>query len=240
MSDAPIVEARGLIKTYRKGGSEIRPLDGLDLDVAEGELLAVMGPSGSGKSTLLHIIGGIDGADAGRCRVGDLEVTAMREAELCAFRASRVGFIFQVFNLVPVLTARENVELPLRLLALDGGRRRRQVQTALELVGLADRADHLPSQLSGGQEQRVAIARALVTDPDIIIADEPTGDLDQASGEQVVEILVSLSRDQGKTILMVTHDAAKARRADRILYFDKGRLSEEPSSTTARQRAEAR
>ena len=234
MSDRPIVEARGLVKSYRKGQIEIRPLDGLDLEVAEGEFLAVMGPSGSGKSTLLHIIGGIDSADSGRCQVGDLEVTAMNEAALCAFRASSVGFIFQVFNLVPVLSARENVELPLRLLSVDRARRRRQVDTALEVVGLADRADHLPSQLSGGQEQRVAIARALATDPRIIIADEPTGDLDQASGEQVIEILRSLSADHGKTVIMVTHDAIKAEQADRIRYFLNGQLSDEPPWRTPR------
>lgn len=150
----------------------------------------------------------------------------MKESELCAFRAGNVGFIFQVFNLVPVLTARENVALPLRLLALDRARRKQQVDTALGIVGLSDRADHLPSQLSGGQEQRVAIARALVTDPKIIIADEPTGDLDQESGDQIIDILCQLSADHGKTIIMVTHDPAKAERADRILYFDKGALTD--------------
>lgn len=227
MTERPIVEARGLVKSYKRGVNEIQVLTGLDLDVASGEFVALMGPSGSGKSTLLHIIGGIDKTDAGSCRVGELEVTTMKESALCAFRAANVGFIFQVFNLVPVLTARENVALPLRLLALDRARRREQVEVALDIVGLSDRADHLPSQLSGGQEQRVAIARALVTDPKIIIADEPTGDLDQDSGDQVVEILRSLSADHGKTILMVTHDAAKARRADRILHFHKGRLSDE-------------
>lgn len=235
MMAAPIVEARGLVKVYRRGSAEIRVLNGLDLDVPEGEFLALMGPSGSGKSTLLHVIGGIDRADGGRCRVGDLEVTSMRESELCRFRASSVGFIFQVFNLVPVLTARENVALPLRLLALDRARRRRQVETALEIVGLSDRADHLPSQLSGGQEQRVAIARALATDPRIIIADEPTGDLDQESGDQIIEILRRLATDHGKTILMVSHDLAKAERADRILHFHRGVLVDhDPRRATVR------
>jgi putative ABC transport system ATP-binding protein len=239
MTAASIVEARGVVKVYHRGGAEIRVLDGLDLDVTEGEFLALMGPSGSGKSTLLHIIGGIDRADAGRCRVGGLEVTSMREAELCRFRASSVGFIFQVYNLVPVLTARENVALPLRLLALDRARRRRQVETALEIVGLSDRADHLPSQLSGGQEQRVAIARALATDPRIIIADEPTGDLDQESGDQVIEILRRLATDHGKTIVMVTHDLAKAERADRILHFSRGVLVDRDARRPSVQPAEA-
>lgn len=226
MTERPIVEARSLAKSYKKGATTIQVLNGLDLDVAQGEFLALMGPSGSGKSTLLHIIGGIDRADAGTCRVGDLEVTSMKESALCAFRAAQVGFIFQVFNLVPVLTARENIALPLRLLALDRNRRQKQVDTALEIVGLSDRADHLPSQLSGGQEQRVAIARALVSDPKLIIADEPTGDLDQESGDQIVEILAQLSADHDKTILMVTHDPLKAERANRILYFRGGKLSD--------------
>ena len=227
MTERPIVEARGLVKTYHKGSNEIRPLDSLDLDVSVGEFLVVMGPSGSGKSTLLHIIGGLDRPDAGTCRVGDNEVTAMSEGQLCSFRASSVGFIFQVFNLVPVLTARENVELPLRLLAVSRTRRKQQVETALEIVGLSDRADHLPSQLSGGQEQRVAIARALVTDPEIIIADEPTGDLDQETGGGVVTILASLSADHGKTVIMVTHDPILADRGDRIVYLHQGKLVDE-------------
>lgn len=226
MNNQPIVEVHGLVKTYIKGETEIRALDGLDLKVASGELLALMGPSGSGKSTLLHIIGGIDKPDAGTCSVGDFDVSGMREGDLCAFRAANIGFIFQSYNLIPVLTAHENVELPLRLLPVSASRRRAQVETALEIVGLSDRADHLPGQLSGGQEQRVAVARALATDPQIILADEPTGDLDEESGDEIVEILRSLSSDYGKTIIMVTHDAAKAERADRILYFDHGRLSD--------------
>jgi putative ABC transport system ATP-binding protein len=221
----PIVEAVGLIKTYSKGKTEIRPLDGLDLTVTRGEFLALMGPSGSGKSTLLHIIGGVDKPDAGYCRVGDTELTSMSERQLCTFRAANVGFVFQSFNLLPVLTARENVDLPLRLLSLSAPRRRQQVQAALDIVGLSNRADHLPSELSGGEEQRVAIARALVTDPAIIIADEPTGDLDDEAGDQIVGVLRRLSSEHEKTVIMVTHDGSKAERAGRILYFSKGRLT---------------
>ena len=224
MSDRPIVEARGLVKTYHKGEAEIRPLNGLDLDVERGEFLALMGPSGSGKSTLLHIIGGLDKPDVGTCRIGDVEVSTMGEKDLCDFRAANVGFVFQVYNLVPVLTARDNVELPLRLLAVSKARRRSQVATALGMVDMADRADHLPSELSGGEEQRVAIARALVTDPQIIIADEPTGDLDEESSRQVVDILAVLSAEHHKTVIMVTHDPETAERANRIMYLHKGRL----------------
>jgi putative ABC transport system ATP-binding protein len=224
VSERPVVEARSVVKTYRKGTTVIRPVNGIDLDVMPGEFVALMGPSGSGKSTLLHLIGGLDRPDAGRIRVGDVEVSAMDEKALCRFRASHVGFVFQVYNLVPVLTARENVELPLRLLAVSRARRRRQVDSALAVVQIADRANHLPSELSGGEEQRVAIARALVTDPQIIIADEPTGDLDEVSGGQVVDILARLSADYRKTVIMVTHNPDAAERADRILYLHRGRL----------------
>ncbi len=234
MSDRPIVEARALVKTYRKGATVIRPIDGLDLEVPEGELLALMGPSGSGKSTLLHLLGGLDRPDQGSCRVGDVEVSAMGEAALCDFRAANVGFVFQSFNLVPVLTARENVELPLRLLAVSGHKRRQQVDAALRVVGLAERADHLPGELSGGEEQRVAIARAIATDPRVIIADEPTGDLDEESGDLVLDVLRALSSDHGKTVIMVTHDPRMAERADRVLYFDRGRLSDAPARSRSR------
>jgi len=226
MSNESIVEAHGLVKVYRRGDHEIRPLDGLDMEVTNGEFLSLVGPSGSGKSTLLHMIGGLDKADEGTCRVGDSELSSMSERELSIFRAANVGFIFQTFNLVPILTAYENVELPLRLLSLSASRRREQVNAVLDIVGLSDRASHLPSQLSGGQEQRVAVARALVTDPRIVIADEPTGDLDEDSSEQVSGILRTLSSAHGKTIIMVTHDADMAARADRTLYFNRGRLSE--------------
>jgi len=236
VSERPIVEARGLVKTYHKGDAEIRPLNGLDLDVGQGEFLALMGPSGSGKSTLLHVIGGLDKPDAGTCRIGEVEVTAMGERDLCDFRAANVGFVFQVYNLVPVLTARDNIELPLRLLAVSKARRRSQVATALGMVGIADRADHLPSELSGGEEQRVAIARALVTDPQIIIADEPTGDLDEESSGQVVDILAALSAEHHKTVIMVTHDPETAERANRIMYLHKGRLLDRnPRETTVKE-----
>jgi putative ABC transport system ATP-binding protein len=235
MSSPSILDAQRLVKIYRRGSSEIRPVDGLDLVVPEKQFLALMGPSGSGKSTLLHLLGGIDRPDSGSVSVGGRDLGGLGEHELCSFRAANVGFVFQSFNLVPVLTARENVELPLRLLSLSATRRRKQVDVALEIVGLADRADHLPTQLSGGQEQRVAIARALATDPKIVLADEPTGNLDEDSKEQLVGILRALASEQGKTIVMVTHDHAMAQRADRVLYFKKGRLSE----TNPRASAEA-
>jgi putative ABC transport system ATP-binding protein len=227
MSEQPLVYAEGLVKTYKKGDAEIKPLNGLDVTVSPGEFLALMGPSGSGKSTLLHVVGGIDKPDSGTCRVADCDLTQMSESQLCSFRSAHIGFVFQSFNLIPVLTAFENVELPLRILPVSAKRRRAQVRTALEIVGLADRADHLPSQLSGGQEQRVAIARALATDPAIVLADEPTGDLDEESGTDVVAMLRELCADQGKTVIMVTHDGSKAAYAHRTLYFDHGRLSEE-------------
>ena len=224
MTSRPVVEAHNLVKIYRRGETEIRPLDGLDLAVGSGEFLALMGPSGSGKSTLLHVLGGLDKPDAGQCRVGEAELSSMKEGQLCAFRAANIGFVFQVFNLLPVLTARENVELPLRLLALSATRRRTQVELALSVVGLADRADHLPSQLSGGEEQRVAIARALVTDPQIILADEPTGDLDDETGDQVVGILRTLSSEHGKTVIMVTHDERVADHCQRIVRLRDGEI----------------
>ena len=226
MSEQPLVYAEGLVKTYQKGDTEIKPLDGLDLRVPAGEFLALMGPSGSGKSTLLHVVGGIDKPDSGTCRVADHDLTKMSERQLCSFRSANIGFVFQSFNLIPVLTTYENIELPLRILPVSAKRRRAQVQTALEIVGLADRATHLPSQLSGGEQQRVAIARALATDPAIVLADEPTGDLDEESGTEIVAMLRALSADQGKTVIMVTHDGMKAEYADRILYFDHGRLSQ--------------
>ncbi|MEM8885548.1 MAG: ABC transporter ATP-binding protein [Planctomycetota bacterium] len=231
---SPIVRASGLVKSYGRGDRAIRPLNGLDLQVPEQELLALMGPSGSGKSTLLHVIGGLDQPDEGRCEVKGVDLATLSEGRLCDFRAAHIGFVFQSFNLMPVLSAYENVALPLRRMSLDRKRRREQVEAALELVGLADRSHHKPSQLSGGQEQRVAIARALAIDPQIIIADEPTGDLDENSSWQVVEILRALSREHGKTIIMVTHDRAVASCADRVLYFGHGKLhASEPQTTFA-------
>ena len=233
---SPIVQATGLVKVYGKGEREIRPLDGLDLLVPEREFLALMGPSGSGKSTLLHIIGGLDLPDEGQCQVKGVDLTELSERQLSDFRASRIGFVFQSFNLLPVFSAWENVALPLRRMSLDRRRRREQVDAALDLMGLTDRADHMPSQLSGGQEQRVAIARALAIDPQIIIADEPTGDLDETAGWEIVEILRALSREHGKTIVMVTHDRAVASCADRILYFGHGQLHDtEPQVAVVRE-----
>ncbi len=221
-----VVQARDLVKTYRKGGYEIHPLDGVSLDVTEGEFVAVMGPSGSGKSTLLHIMGGVDRPDSGTCRVADVELSGMKESQLCGFRSANIGFVFQAFNLIPVLSAADNVELPLRLFSMTAERRRKQVKPALESVGLNDRADHFPAQLSGGQEQRVAIARALVTDPKLILADEPTGNLDADSSDDIVQILRRLVSEYNKTIIMVTHDASKAAIADRIFTLQNGSLTE--------------
>ena len=205
-----IVSIRRLSKIYGAGETEIRALDDVSLDIEFGEFLALMGPSGSGKSTLLHIIAGIDRPTEGECHVQGVDVAKLSESELADWRNQNVGFIFQTFNLIPVLTASENVELPLLLTAVAPPRRREMVATALDLVGLSDRARHLPGQLSGGQEQRVAIARAIVTDPNLIVADEPTGNLDAHSAESVLEILRALSCEVGKTVIMVTHDPRAA------------------------------
>jgi putative ABC transport system ATP-binding protein len=219
-----LVSAQGLLKRYRKGSEEIRPVNGLDVEIAEGELLAIRGPSGSGKGTLLNLLGGLDRPDAGRVSVGGAELGTMSEGELCRFRNLSVGFVFQVFHLVPVLSALENVELPLRLMRLSAKRRREQARTALELVGLSDRTTHRPDELSGGQQQRVAIARAIATDPKLLLADEPTGDLDERSGEEIMELFLALNAQHHKTVVMVTHDSAKAARATRQLYFHDGKL----------------
>jgi putative ABC transport system ATP-binding protein len=208
-----IVSIRQLSKIYGEGETEVRALDDVSLDIEFGEFLALMGPSGSGKSTLLHIIAGID-----------VDVAKLNESQLADWRNQNVGFIFQTFNLIPVLTAAENVELPLLLTAVPPPRRREMVATALDLVGLSDRAHHLPRQLSGGQEQRVAIARAFVTDPNLIVADEPTGNLDAHSAEAVLEILRALSCEAGKTVIMVTHDPRAASQGTRSLHLEKGRL----------------
>ncbi len=220
----PIVTIHSLSKVYRQGDTEIAALDDVSLDIAQGEFLSLMGPSGSGKSTLLHIIAGIDRPTSGECSVGGVSVTALDDSQLADWRNQNVGFVFQSFNLIPVLTAYENVELPLLLMDLSGARRKELVHTALELVGLADRARHLPKQMSGGQEQRVAIARSIVTDPKLVVADEPTGNLDSASADAVLEILRALSRSTGKTVIMVTHDPRAASYGSKTIHLEKGKL----------------
>ena len=225
MADNPVVVIRGLSKLYKQGEINVTALDNVSLDIAAGEFLTLMGPSGSGKSTLLHIIAGIDRPTHGQCFVQNIDVTQLNESQLADWRNQNVGFVFQTFNLLPVLTAFENVELPLLLTRLSSKQRRQQVRTALELVGLADRERHLPRQLSGGQEQRVAIARALVTDPSLLVADEPTGNLDAQSAQEVLGILQSLSRTAGKTVIMVTHDPKAAAYGSRTIHLEKGELT---------------
>ena len=220
-----IVAIRNLSKIYQQGEIKVTALHDITLSIAAGEFLALMGPSGSGKSTLLHIIAGIDRPTSGECRVQDVLVTDLNESQLADWRNQNVGFVFQTFNLIPVLTAYENVELPLLLMQLSSAKRRELVLTALDLVGLADRRTHLPRQLSGGQEQRVAIARALVTDPRLIVADEPTGNLDHQSAEDVLQILKTLSGSAGKTVIMVTHDPRAAAYGSRSIHLEKGELS---------------
>ena len=219
-----VVMIRELSKLYRQGEINVTALNNICLDIRMGEFLALMGPSGSGKSTLLHIIAGIDRPTNGQCIVQGVDVTRLNESELADWRNQNVGFVFQTFNLIPVLTAYENVELPLLLTRLGRGERRKRVLTALELVGLADRARHLPKQLSGGQEQRAAIARALVTDPSLVVADEPTGNLDSQSAQDVLTILQALSRSAGKTVIMVTHDPKAAAFGSRSIHLEKGEL----------------
>ncbi len=225
-----IVEIRNLCKTYQRGSQLIPVLQDIDLDIDEGEFLALMGPSGSGKTTLLNLIAGIDKADCGSIRIGGIEITALAETELAAWRANNVGFIFQFYNLIPVLTAFENVELPLLLTGLSKGERRTHVETALRVVNLADRMDHYPGELSGGQQQRVAIARAVVTDPTILVADEPTGDLDRDSANDVLDLMERLVHELGKTIIMVTHDPRAAHKAHQIKHLDKGVLNAHPQT----------
>jgi putative ABC transport system ATP-binding protein len=221
-----LIECRGLTREYRKGENIIRPLDGLDLDIPRGDFLALMGPSGSGKTTLLNLIAGIDSPTEGSLVVDGVDLATLSRNKLAAWRSEHVGYVFQLYNLVPVLTAYENVELPLLLFPMSRGERRRRVIDALERVGIADRADHFPRQLSGGQEQRVAVARAIVTDPTILVADEPTGDLDKPSAHAVMTLLQRLNRELGKTIIMVTHDPKTTDYAERTLHLDKGRLVE--------------
>jgi putative ABC transport system ATP-binding protein len=222
-----LVRVREVHKTFSRGGEKIDVLQGLDLEVGKGEFLALMGPSGSGKSTLLNLIGGLDRPSSGAIEVGGQRIDELSDAKLTAWRARHVGFVFQLYNLLPALSAERNVELPLLLTPLSRARRRQQVATALALVGLADRARHYPRQLSGGQEQRVGIARAIVTDPTLLLADEPTGDLDRKSGDEILDLLQALNREHGKTIVMVTHDPHAAERATRVVHLDKGVLAEQ-------------
>jgi putative ABC transport system ATP-binding protein len=222
----PMIQCRGLTKHYRKGASTVTPLEALDLDVPAGEFLALMGPSGSGKTTLLNLISGIDSPSGGSLVIAGEEISRLSRRQLTQWRARHVGYIFQLYHLVPVLTAFENVELPLLLADMSKKDRHARVHAALELVGLTDRAHHTPTELSGGQEQRVAIARAIVADPPLLVADEPTGDLDRESANRILGLLRELGRDHGKTIVMVTHDARAADAADRILHLEKGQLLE--------------
>ena len=220
----PIVQVRGVSKSYRRDSMAIPVLNDISLDVPEGEFLGLMGPSGSGKTTLLNLIAGIDRPDKGEVVVGGTDVTKLSESQLAKWRARHIGFVFQFYNLIPVLTAYENVELPLLLTPLSKAERRKHVETALTLVGLQDRLHHYPRQLSGGQEQRVAIARALATDPTILVADEPTGDLDRKSAEEILTLLERLNKEFKKTIVMVTHDPHAAERAHIVRHLDKGEL----------------
>ena len=224
---APLIAIRHLSKGYVRGGQAIPVLLDIQLDVAPGEFIALMGPSGSGKSTLLNLIAGIDKPSAGTIEIGGVDIARLSEGELADWRAANVGFIFQFYNLLPVLSAFDNVELPLLLTGLSSRERQARVTQVLQLVGLTDRADHYPSELSGGQQQRVAIARALVTDPLLIVADEPTGDLDRATGEEVLSLLDQLVHELGKTIVMVTHDPKAAARAGRMVHLEKGVLVDE-------------
>jgi putative ABC transport system ATP-binding protein len=221
-----LIQVRGLDKTYRRGGEEIHVLQGLNLDVSKGEFVAFMGPSGSGKTTLLNLLGGLDVPSRGSITVGGDEVTNMSAGNLTGWRARHVGFIFQMYNLIPVLTAFQNVELPLLLTSLSKADRRKHVETALGVVGLPDRMHHFPRQLSGGQEQRVAIARAIVADPTFLLCDEPTGDLDRRSADEILNLLTTLCSEYHKTILMVTHDPAASDRAQATLHLNKGVLVE--------------
>lgn len=232
MIGEPIVRVEGVHKFFRRGSEQIDVLNNLSLEVPTGEFLALMGPSGSGKTTLLNLIAGLDQPSQGRILVGDQLISVMSEGQLAKWRTRNVGFIFQFYHLLPVLTAYENVELPLLLLPLSAAERRQQVLTALDLVGLTDRLNHRPGQLSGGQQQRVGIARAVVTDPTLLVADEPTGDLDARSAEEILNLMGELQQTLRKTIVMVTHDPRAADRAQRTLHLDKGQLVEETTRSS--------
>ena len=228
MEEKYAIDFEHVTRIYKRDEFEVRALDDVTVQIPAGRFVAIMGPSGSGKTTMLNLIAGIDRATTGRVAVGGDQIAGMKERELAGWRAHHIGLVFQFYNLIPVLTAFENVELPLLLTHLSKAERREHVETALRVVGLADRMDHYPRQLSGGQEQRVAIARAIVADPTIIVADEPTGDLDAKSAEEILGLLVDLNRQFQKTIVMVTHDPRAARRADRMRFLDKGSLVDKP------------
>jgi putative ABC transport system ATP-binding protein len=225
MTEQALVKVRNVQKHFTRGGERIDVLAGVNLDVPTGDFLALMGPSGSGKTTLLNLMGGLDSPSGGEVEVGDVRISTLKGGQLSRWRSSHIGFVFQLYNLLPVLTAERNVELPLLLTSLSKADRRRRVAVALRVVGLADRARHYPRQLSGGQEQRVGIARAIVTDPTLLLCDEPTGDLDRKAGDEILDLLQALNREHGKTIVMVTHDPHAAERARRTLHLDKGVLT---------------
>ena len=228
MDNKALVKIRGVHKVYFRGSERLDILNGIDLDVPQGDFLALMGPSGSGKTTLLNLIGGLDRPSSGSLAVADVPIDHLSDGKLAEWRSRHIGFVFQFYNLLPVLTAERNVELPLLLTHLGKADRRQHVATALAMVGLSDRSKHFPRQLSGGQEQRVGIARAIVTDPTLLLCDEPTGDLDRKAGDEVLDLLQTLNREHGKTIVMVTHDPHAADRAKRTLHLEKGNLVAEP------------
>lgn len=228
----PFIQCRELTRTYTRGTERITPLDKLDLDIDRGQFVALMGPSGSGKTTLLNLLAGIDSPTEGELLIGDTPVHSLSRSRLAAWRADHVGYIFQLYNLIPVLNAYENVELPLLLQSITRQERHRLVSNAMEAVGITDRHKHYPRQLSGGQEQRVAIARAIVTEPDLLLCDEPTGDLDRETATSIMDLLQRLNREEGRTIVMVTHDPATTRWADTLLRLEKGRLLEHEEATT--------
>ncbi|RPH55043.1 MAG: ABC transporter ATP-binding protein [Lysobacterales bacterium] len=226
MTEQSLVKLREIAKDYKRGAETVHVLQALNLDIPRGDFLALMGPSGSGKSTLLNLIGGLDRPTAGSIEIDGQRTDSMSDSQLGRWRANHVGFVFQMYNLLPVLTAERNIELPLLLTSLSAVERRKRTSAALSLVGLSDRAKHKPSELSGGQEQRVGIARAIVSDPTILLCDEPTGDLDRKSGDEILDLLQALNQQQGKTIIMVTHDPHAAARAKHVLHLEKGQLGE--------------
>jgi putative ABC transport system ATP-binding protein len=228
-----LVDVRGVDKIFKRGSEEVHVLGGLDLQIPQGEFLALMGPSGSGKSTLLNLIGGLDRPSQGEIVVGGERIDRMSDRKLASWRARHVGLVFQFYNLMPVLNAQKNVELPLLLTKLSATDRRQRAAIALDVVGLSHRAGHFPRQLSGGEQQRTGIARAIVTDPTLLLCDEPTGDLDRKSGDEILDLLQALNSEQGKTIIMVTHDPQAAERAHRTLHLDKGRLIDDPALAMA-------